>query len=139
MVVLEPTQIRRYKTSLVSLMSYKDNRDYAMDVEFSQEQLLEIRPVHCVQRCSGNQTQAPIHVRRRGGALVLSTTRKRFLITCPTGISVGTWKQNAGTPPVRLRSRTSSRASNGWRFAAKASQVRQDAPWRWRKCVNWLI
>ena len=40
----EPTQCDRYKQILVSIMSYKDNVDYAVTYEFSTEQLGTLVP-----------------------------------------------------------------------------------------------
>ena len=40
----EPTQCDRYKQILVSIMSYKDNVDYAVTYEFSTEQLGALVP-----------------------------------------------------------------------------------------------
>jgi hypothetical protein len=44
-MAFEPSQIRRYKSILNKLMSFKDDTTYAQDSEFNQEQLLTIKPV----------------------------------------------------------------------------------------------
>ena len=44
-MAFDPSQIRRYKSILNKLMSFKDGTEYENDYEFNQEQLLTITPI----------------------------------------------------------------------------------------------